>query len=283
MLEFALSTVATPHRPLPEAVALAEAAGYDAIELRTFGIGSTRFACDPALTDEPKTRALIDASGIDCSSLATGVRLDEPITPPIIGRAFFDNERQIREGKRAIDLAAQIDAPLVRVFGFESHGSESLKQTIKRVVWRLGMVCDHARNTGVKVVLENGGAFTTAEAIAEIIDRVDSPFLGASYNAAVGRASGDDPVSAVATLGDRLLLARVKDANAGTPVMLGEGDLAPQEFIETLADAGASIPVVLEWDAAWFEGLAPAEDVIGTALERLCVWAGQAEPSRLTA
>lgn len=283
MLEFALSTLAMPHHPLADAIALAEHAGYDAIDLRTFGFGSTRFACDPALTDEAKTRTLIDASGIDCSSLSTGVRLDEPILPPIIGRAFFDNERQIREGKTAIDLAAQLDAPLVRVFGFESHGNESLKQTAKRVAWRLGMVCDHARNTGVKVVLENGGAFPTAESIAELIDRVKSPLLGASYNAAIGRAAGDDPANAVATLADKLLLARVKDSAEGIPVQIGEGELSPEDFVGALADAEASIPVVFEWDAAWFEAIAPADEVVGEALERLCSWAGQVSPSRLTA
>ncbi|MEO1534577.1 MAG: TIM barrel protein [Planctomycetota bacterium] len=283
MLEFALSTLATPHHPLAEAVALAEHAGYDGIDLRTFGFGSTRFACDPALTDEAKTRTLIDASGIDCLCMSTGVRLDEPIMPPIIGRALFDNERQIREGKHAIDLAAQIDAPLVRVFAFDSHGSESLKQTAKRVVWRLGMVCDHARNTGVKVALENGGAFPTAESIAELIDRINSPLLGACYNAAIGRAAGDDPEQAVATLSDRLLIARVKDSAEGIPVQLGEGELMPEDFVGALADAEADLPVVFEWDAAWFEQIPPAEEVVGPALERLCSWAGQVAPSRLTA
>ncbi|MEL6497519.1 MAG: TIM barrel protein [Planctomycetota bacterium] len=283
MLEFALSTVAVPHLPLAEAVALAERAGYDAIDLRTFGFGSDRFASDPALTDEAKTRTLIDASGIDCSSLSTGVRLDEPITPPIIGRALFDNERQIREGKLAVDLAAQIDTPLVRVFGFDRHGNEDLKQTAKRVAWRLGMVCDHARNTGVRVVLENGGVFATAEALAEMIDRVNSPLLGACYNAAVGRASGDDPAGAIATLADKLLLARVKDHSEGVPVQLGQGELAPEDFVAGLADSGTDITVVFEWDAAWFEGIPSAHDVVGDALQLLCSWSGQVAPDRLTA
>ncbi|MEO1716503.1 MAG: TIM barrel protein [Planctomycetota bacterium] len=283
MLEFALSTLATPHHTLAEAVALAEQAGYDAIDLRTFGFGSTRFACDPALTDEAKTRTLIDASGIDCSSLSTGVRLDEPIMPPVIGRALFDNERQIREGKLAVDLAAQIEAPVIRVFGFERHGNERLKQTAKRVAWRLGMVCDHARNTGVKVVLENGGAFPTAESIKELIARVNSPLLGACYNAAIGMASGDEPGAAIATLADSLLLARVKDHREGIPVQLGDGELDPERFIAALAEGEVDIPVVFEWDAAWFDSIAPAEEVVGEALQLLCAWSGQTAPSRLSA
>ncbi len=145
------------------------------------------------------------------------------------------------------------------------------------------MVCDHARNTGVRVVLENGGAFTTAESIAELIGRINNPLLGACYNAAVGRAAGDDPDRALATLGDRLLLARVKDSAEGVPVQLGEGELHTDEFIGALADAEADIPVVFEWDAAWFEQIPPAEEIVGEALERLCGWAGQVAPSRLIA
>ncbi|MEO1585316.1 MAG: TIM barrel protein [Planctomycetota bacterium] len=285
MLDFALSTVATHNRTIAESLTVAEDAGFDAVELRTFGPGSTQFACDPAMTDEPKLRALIDASGIDCCSIATGVRLDEPIFPPIIGRAFVDNERQIREGKHAIDLAAQIEVPLVRVFGFDRHGGESLKQTSKRVAWRLAMVCDHARNTGVRVVLENGGAFPSAEAIRDLIDRVDSPHLGASYNAAVGRLAGDDPVGSIELLGDSLLLARVKDAVGGNPVRLGEGELDVEGTVSALAGAGAGadIPVVFEWDAAWFPQLEPVESVASEALARLCGWAGQTDTARMTA
>jgi sugar phosphate isomerase/epimerase len=277
MIDFSLSTVACPHLTIAAAARLAGEAGYDALELRTFGAGSTGFACDPALTDESKVRGLLAAEGICCSSVATGVTLDQPIWPPIIGRALFDQERSVREAERAIDLAAQIEAPLVRVFGHERQGRESLASATRRIAWRLGLVCDHARNSGVRVVVENGGSFPRARDLAELLAAVGSPLLGASYNAAVGAANGDDPREAVRLLGRSLWLGRVKDAANGRPVQLGEGDCRPDAFIAALADAGYAGTVVFEWDASWVEGLAPAETVAARALELMCGWAGQSD------
>ena len=256
-------------------MALVERAGFDGIELRTFGAASRSFACDPALTAEEKIRAIIDGAGIDCSSLATGIAFDAPIWPPVVGRAMSDQEGSVREAKRAIDLAAQIEAPLVRVFGFHTHGRESMKQAIKRIGGRLRLACDHARNTGVRLVVENGGSFERAEALAELIARVNSPLLGASYDGAVGHVAGDDPAEAVATLGDRLWLGRVKDMLDGRPVQLGDGDRDPEGFVRALAGAGFAGTVVFDWDAAWFENLTPAEEILPRGLERLCAWAGQ--------
>lgn len=275
MIDFSLSTVACPRLTIAGAARLAGDAGYDALELRTFGTGSTGFACDPSLTDEAKIRGLLAAEGIGCSSVASGVTLDQPIWPPIIGRALFDQERSVREAERAIDIAAQIEAPLVRVFGHERHGRESLTSTTRRIAWRLGLVCDHARNTGVRVVVENGGSFPRAQDLADLLGAVGSPLLGASYNAALGAASGDEPGEAVRLLGRSLWLGRVKDVAGGRPVQLGEGDCRPELFIAALADAGYSGAVVFEWDVSWVEGLAPAETVAARALELMCGWAGQ--------
>ncbi|MEL6797625.1 MAG: hypothetical protein AAFO89_12490, partial [Planctomycetota bacterium] len=79
------------------------------------------------------------------------------------------------------------------------------------------------------------------------------------------------------------LSARVKDHRKGIPVQLGEGDLDPERFVAALAEAEVDIPVVFEWDAAWFDSIAPAEEVVGEALQLLCAWSGQTESSRLSA
>jgi sugar phosphate isomerase/epimerase len=278
MFEISLSTVACPHLPLVEALALAAGAGYDAVELRTFGPGSTRFASDPALSDEARSLGRIRASGLTVSSIATGVRFDAPVVPPILGRVFNDEERAVREAERAIDIAAQLDCSLVRVFAFERHGRESQRSALKRVARRLALVCDHARNTGVRVVVENGGSFASAAELSSLLEAVGSPWLGACYNAAVGRAAGDEPARAVRLLGDALLLGRVKDAAGGRPVLPGRGELEPQGFIRALAEAQFRGTVVFEWDAAWSQDAEPAHEIVGPALRQLVAWATQGQP-----
>lgn len=273
MIEIAMSTLACPRLTIAEAVRIADDAGCDSIEFRTGGVRATEFACDPFLTDEAKIRSILDASGITLASIATGTRFDAPITPPVVGQ-LFDNESTIREAKRAIDLAAQLECPAVRVFGFEKTEKESHTSALKRIAGRLSAACDHCRNTGTALVVENGGSFSTAEKLAELINSVDSPFLKASYDIAIGDEAGDTPEVAIDLLASRLGLVRVRDNDDNGPVELGAGKRPIEAFIRQLAKRRWSGPVVYEWEAAWFEGLRPAEEVMPGAVRRLCEWAG---------
>lgn len=274
MIEIAMSTLACPKRTLAEAVAIAEAAGCDAIELRTGGVRARELACDPFLSDEAKTRGLFEVAGVKPACLATAVKFDTPVWPPVVG-FLFDNEPEVREAKRAIDLAAQLECPLVRVFGFERRGRESYKAAFKRITGRLQLACDHARNTGTMVVVENGGDFASADQLAELIGAVDTTLIGAAYDVAIGHHAGDTPEKATGALSRSLRLVRVKDRGEDArPAPLGEGTQPVEAFVRHLASAKWSGTVVFEWEAAWFTGLAPIEEVLPGAMRRLCEWAG---------
>lgn len=273
MIEIAMSTLACPNRTLAEAVAIAEAAGCDGIELRTGGVRARDLACDPFLSDEAKTRGLLEVAGLKATCLATGVKFDAPVFPPILGQ-LLDNEAEVRQAKRAIDLAAQLDCPMIRVFGFEKQERESAKAAFKRIANRLQLACDHARNTGTMVVVENGGDFATAEQLAELVSAVDTTLIGASYDVAIGAHAGDTPEKMTEFLRQKLRLVRVKDRDAShQPVQLGDGEQPVEAFVRHLAKSRWSGPVVFEWEAAWFEGLAPIEQVLPIAVQRLCQWA----------
>jgi sugar phosphate isomerase/epimerase len=274
MLIPAFSTVACPDWTLKQVADRAEGLDFEAVELRTFGDASRQFACDPALTAEAKVRAMFRESGVEPMSLATGLRFDEPIWPPVLGLFSPAAERSVREAKRAIDLAVGIECPLVRVFGFEYPPREKRANAHKRICDRLQLVADHAEKTGVRVMLENGGSFPKSTDLMEIINEVDSELLGACYSLATGVQSGEDPADAIANLGDRLWAARIKDAKDGFPVFLGEGELACREFVGQLVSAGVSGPLVFEWDRAWIPELAPAAEALKHASQTLYSWLG---------
>lgn len=274
MLKPAFSTVACPEWTLTQVAQRALALGFEAVELRTFGDDSRKFACDPALTSEAKTRAMFRERGVEPLVLATGVRFDEPIWPPVVGVFGSAAERSVREGKRAIDLAVGIECPLVRMFAFEYPAREARKAALKRITDRLRMVVDHADKSGVRVAVENGGSFATAAQLMEIIGSINHPLLGASYSQAVGIQHGEDPAEAVRTLGDKLWIARIKDAKDGAPVALGQGELACQDFVRNLIAARFEGPLVFEWDRAWVPGLAAAEETLAAASRTMWGWLG---------
>jgi sugar phosphate isomerase/epimerase len=274
MMKPAFSTVACPEWTLSQVAERAQDFGFEAVELRTFGDHSTMFACDPALTSGDKVRRLFGDRGVEVLSLASGVRFDEPIRPPVIGYAISDTERSVREGRRAVDLAVALECPYVRVFGFDFAAREKRSRAVTRIAGRLAKVVDHAEKTGVKVVVENGGAFRTAAALRELLVAGQSRLLGVSYNLALGIEAGDTVESAIASLGDALMVARIKDLRDGHPCELGAGQVPCERFVRTLAAAGFDGPLVYEWDRAWMPELAPAEQVLGSAAARIWSWLG---------
>jgi sugar phosphate isomerase/epimerase len=276
MMKPAFSTVACPEWTLDEVAANAARYGFEGVELRTFGERGTRLACDPALTSEEKTRAMFHAVGVEVLSLGTSVSFDEPIRPPVIGMAISDTERTVREAKRAVALAVALECPLVRVFGFDLPPRETRKSTVARIGRRLGMVADNAAKTGVRIVVENAGAFSRAEDLAELIDAAKSPMVGACYSLAAGDSAGDDTGAAARVLAGRLWMARIKDLDAeGKPRMLGEGTLGCHAFVKALAASGFDGPLVFEWDRLWFPTLAPASEVLPGAAKLLFHWASE--------
>ena len=273
MLAPAFSTVACPEWTLEQVFAAAARLGWLGVELRSFGQGTRGFASDPALTAPEKIRGWAERAGVPVSMLATSCRFDAPVSPPVLGLVIGDPDRPVREAKAAIDLAASIECPLVRVFGFDVPAAERPAAAHARLIDRLRKTVDGAHRTGVRVALENGGSFPRAADLQCLLDAVNSPLLGACYNVAVAHAAGEAPAQGVATLGSRLFAARVKDLDAaGRPCPLGAGRVPVKPLLKALAGAGFAGPVVYEWDRAWMLDLAPAEPALQHAATTLFAW-----------
>jgi sugar phosphate isomerase/epimerase len=273
MIKPAFSTVACPEWTLDMVAANAARYGFEGVELRTFGERSTRLACDPALTAEEKALGMFHEAGIEVLSLGTSVSFEEPIKPPVIGLAIGDTERTVRAGKRAVDLAVALECPYVRVWGFDMPPREKRGSAIARITKRVQLVADHAQKTGVRLVVENGGGFSRAQELREIIDGAGSPLVGACYSLATGIAAGDVVPDAIEALAGRVWVARIKDLDEhGRVCQLGTGRLPCREFVGALAQSGFDGPLVFEWDRLWFNDLAPAEEVLPVAAKQIFHW-----------
>ncbi|MBL8745322.1 MAG: sugar phosphate isomerase/epimerase [Phycisphaerae bacterium] len=278
MIRSAFSTVACPTWTLDRAALSAAEWGFMGVELRSFGEGGTEFACDPALTSGVKVRRLFREAGVALAGIATGVRFDAPIRPPIVGNLLSAREASVNEGKHMVAVAANVGAPYVRVFGFEGPVGESKKSLFRRVCDRLGRVCDYARNRDVTILIENGGTFPTAVDLVDIIRRVSQPQLAASYDAATAWLVGEDPSAGVESLGRWLRVARVRDQRAGKVCRLGTGDVPLRAFLGAVQRAdqawGTDPWAVYTWDRAWLPELAAAEEVMPGAAKLLADWTG---------
>lgn len=247
----AFSTVACPSWTLSRVVNRAEDWGYLGVELRSFGYSSSEFACDPALTGPAKTRAMFDRGGVEPFCIATSIRFDEPVTPPIIGEIFADKDKPVRAAKGAIDLASRLRSTYVRVFAFEIIGRESRRAALSRICEGLALAADAARNSGVRLLIENGGSFNTAADLAEMIDRVANPLLAAAYNVPVAVAAGEDAVKGVNVLGDSACVVKLCGYDGGRPCALDAGQIPNRAIVNQLRDTGFDGWLVYEHPAAW--------------------------------
>lgn len=290
MVRFAFNTTACPEWTLERVAAAAAEYGYAGVELRSFGAGSTEIACDPALTDGMKVQRLFDDAGVDPIGVASGVRFDAPVRPPVLGHADLRNDASIHEGRHMVDVAVACQARYVRVYGYEVGKGERYKAGARRVIDRLRRVVDHAWNRDVEVLLENGGTFSKAEEIAEIIDAVRSPILGACYDLGAAHAAGDDIERGIETLGPMLRAARVRDRRADETCMIGDGEMGCREFVRALKKSPSAssseiggLWVVFSWDRMWRDGLAPAEEALPEAVKRLSAWAAEGSTAGVAA
>lgn len=277
-MKLAFSTVACPEWTLEQVASFGASGEYDGVELRSFGHGSTRIACDPSMTASAKVRAMFADAGLTTACIATGCRFDEPIFPPVIGRAISDTDRSVREAKSALHMAAAMDVPFVRVFAFEQRraggaGAERL------IAERLSMLADAARNTGVKIVLENGGSYPGAADIARLINQVDHPLLGAAYSIAAANACGEDPILGANLLADRLWMVKLKDARSGAPCPIGDGEFACRALVSHLAAHRYAGWVVVEWDRLWMPELSEPGAVLADAASRIRLWSAASAPA----
>ena len=261
MTRIAFSTVACPNWSLARVATTASELGYDAVELRTFGFGPSDFVCDPATTDVAKIRNTFAERGVGICCLGTSLRFDDPITPPVIGRVITDTERAVREAKSLIDLAVQVECPMVRVFAHEALCGSHHK-SIELIAERLKMVADHADKTGVTVVLENGGDFRTSHDLAEMLGAVGSPLLKAAYSAREATAAGEDPADGVRALGGRLAQYRVQHRYVEHGERATPGEMIGLTGIGAL---DASAFVVFDYDKAWIPSLPDAEQALRDA------------------
>lgn len=274
-MKVAFSTVACPDWTLEQVAAFGSSSEFDGVELRTFGHGSTPIACDPAHIAASKMRAMFADAGVSPCSLATGCRFDEPIFPPVIGRVISDTDRGVREAKSIIHMAAAMDIPFVRVFGFEFRKGDSPKLAERRVIERLDMVVDAARNTGVKVVLENGGSFPMATDVLRVISEIDHPLLGASYSPSAAVGTGETPTEGVSALAERLWMVKIKDVRDGRPCPIGEGELGCASTVRALASRRFSGWLVVEWDRLWAPELAEPGSILADAASKLRQWSAR--------
>jgi sugar phosphate isomerase/epimerase len=258
-MKYAFTTLACPTWSIEQVVEAATTLGYDGVELRLL---------DGAVIDPGADRAKFEKAVARCRAAGVEVcALDSSCT--------FNHadpgarEREVSDLLRWIDLAEDLQVPLVRVFG--GHARPGLAPEPPEVVndWvaeALSRAAPTAEQAGVTVVLETHDAFSSARRVAAVLDRVDSPRVAALWDSHHPYRVGETPQDVIEALGPRIAHVHVKDARRTTPdgsdwqlVLLGEGEVPVREQLQALDRHGYSGYVSVEWEKKWHPEIAEPE------------------------
>jgi sugar phosphate isomerase/epimerase len=161
-----------------------------------------------------------------------------------------------RELPAAVELADAWRAPIVRVFGGEVGALDDLAR-------RLEPTLERAEELGLTVALETHDDFSSAELVAELLRRVETPCFAAVWDLHHPYRVGESPQEVVRALGTRIALVHVKDArrrgDGWELVALGDGEVPVRESLGILREAGYEGWLTVEWEKRWHPELAEPE------------------------
>jgi sugar phosphate isomerase/epimerase len=245
----AFSTLGCPKWPWTRILEQAAALGYAAIELR--GIeGEMDLTKRPELTGSRVTDTMkaLEALDLKISDLGASSRMHE--TDPAVRAAQLD------EGRRFIDLAARLKVPYVRVFGDRVPPGDTKAATVPRVVDGLRTLGEHAKGSGVSVIIESHGDFTDSTSLLEILEGAAMPNVALLWDAHHTFVAGkEDPALTFKMLGSYVRHTHLKDSKPeGTGVryvLTGTGTVPVKETVGVLARNGYRGYYCLEWEKAW--------------------------------
>jgi sugar phosphate isomerase/epimerase len=256
-MRVSFSTLACPDWTMPQIIAMAAREGYDGIELR-FVQGEDSLWKLPVFSGKELAstkRALADRA-LTISCLDTSCRFHSPDAA--------ERGRWITEGKRMADLAAELGAPGLRVFGDTIQPGADCDSTQGWIAESIRELAESSAMRGVEVWIENHGDFAAADEIAAILLQAPSPNAGVVWDPANSfAATQEHPAHGAARLGEAIRHVHIKDLKRDQEgwkyVPTGEGVFPLLELKGTLQDLQYDRFLSFEWEKKWHPEIGDAE------------------------
>ena len=176
--------------------------------------------------------------GLDISGTAVGNNFCLPPGPK--------REEQLELVRTWVDHAADLNAPVIRIFAGTVPKGDDEAKAIERAIEGMKESLAYAAKKGVILALENHGGITaTPDQILRLVKAVDAPNFGVNLD--TGNFHTEDPYADLAQLVPYAVNVQVKTEMKRPGKPTEEADLA--KLIGLLREARYSGYVVLEYEA----------------------------------
>lgn len=253
-MKYAFTSFSCPDLDFAALIAAAERFGYDGLEPRIGSGHAHGIELDTPADRRREIEERAAAAGIALCCLATSCTYIDPRTA----------EARVAETREAIALAADIGAPLLRVFAGVIPEGVGREEARERVAAALRVVADEAAARGVTVCVETHDDWSDPREMAEIMRRVDHPAVATVWDVMHPlRTGGATMDEAFAILRPWVRHVHIHDGSARPDrrefVPIGRGDLDHRRVLALLAEAGYDGFLSGEWIAGWMPDWAPYE------------------------
>jgi len=225
-MRLSFMTFACPDYELHEVLAAAAKFGYAGVEPRvTAGHEHGIEPVAPAQARASARKAFQDA-GIEIACIATSCR-------------FASLERSEREKNRSqlmrhLELASDLGARRIRVFGGKRAEGLDLDQAIQIVAEDLFSCADFAAQHGVKICLETHDDFSLGSSVGKVLQKADHPAVQATWDVMHPYRAGESVADTVRHLSGKIAHVHFHDNEKGKALLPGDGDLPMAQQIAAL-------------------------------------------------
>jgi sugar phosphate isomerase/epimerase len=255
-MKLTYTSLACPDWTIEEAVGAAERYGYAAIEWRL--ADGALIEPDASVETRRRLREVPAAHNIEVACLDSSCRMVQATPEARIAT--------IEDGRRMLDLAAEIGAPFLRVFGGELPVGSTREALLGPTAEVLSALGRYGAERGVTVILETHDAWTNSEDVRALLQAVALPTVRVLWDSHHTYRFGELPAHTLSLLDDAIAYVHIKDSRlisrdpvAWTYCLLGEGDVPLAEICTALKQKGYTGYLSLEWEKKWHPEIAEPE------------------------
>lgn len=266
----AWSTLGSPGWSFEQTVAQAAANGYQALEVRM--LDGQIIPSNLSAERRRQMKAVLQQHNIGIIGLGLSTRFSSPDPA--------ERQANVDELRRYLELANELEAPMVRTFGGNVIDGQTIDQTIDWVAQGLLAGVATAEAQGVTIVLETHDAFCRGAEVARVLAQVDSPHVAAVWDIHHPYRMGESIDETWRLIGSRVKHVHIKDGiqradGSWQLVLLGKGELPCQATIKLLYDKGYRGYLSAEWEKKWHPEIEEPEVAMPQHAQIMRQWVAQ--------
>lgn len=257
----AFSTLGCPKWSFAQMVKVAAENGYHGIEIR--GIeGQLDLPQCPEFSTAARiaeSRRLVKSNKLRIIDLGSSAQMHHADASK--------RQKNLDDARRFIDLAQALNCPFVRVFPDDLPKDQDEQKTLDLIAQGLLELGNHAKGSGVTVLLESHGKVVSMEFLSQVMRNAEHPQVGLIwdiYN--MWSVTKEAPTQVYKRLKKYIRHIHVKDAKLqdgkSQYVLLGEGDAPLSEALNVLRKDRFAGYYSFEWEKMWHPEIAEPEVAI---------------------